>query len=141
MRRAAAPAAHPRLADGWLEAADLGCRGADGSLTILGRADDRLVIGGVNVLPSQVEARLAAVPDIGQAAVAGVPHPVWGQTLAVCYTGAIAPEALESWCRAHLPGAERPRIFLRRRSLPQLASGKVDAAAIRRLAAADGTTR
>ncbi|MCF7990872.1 MAG: AMP-binding protein [Thiohalocapsa sp.] len=127
------------LVDGWLMTSDLGCRESDGSLHILGRADDVLVIGGVNVLPLQVEERLAQAPGIGQAAVSGVAHAVWGQTLAVCYTGAIRPADLDGWCRAHLPGPERPRIFIRRPALPQLPSGKVDRSALRDLAAAEGT--
>jgi O-succinylbenzoic acid--CoA ligase len=117
---------------GWLVTSDLACLDADGGLRILGRTDDVLIIGGVKVLRAEIESRLAgALPGIGTLAVVGVPHPVWGQTLAACYTGVVEPGALEAWCRAHLPSSERPRIFVQCRAFPLLASGKLDRAALR----------
>ena len=117
---------------GWLVTSDLACLDADGGLRILGRTDDVLIIGGVKVLPMAIESRLShSLPGIGTLAVVGVPHPVWGQTLAACYTGVVEPGALEAWCRAHLPSSERPRIFVQCRAFPLLASGKLDRAALR----------
>jgi O-succinylbenzoic acid--CoA ligase len=123
-------------ADGWLTTSDLACHTPDGTLRVLGRADEVLVIGGVNVLPAQVERRLAAAPGIGEVAVAGVPEPVWGHRLVACYTGPAEPAGLDAWCRAHLPGAERPRGFRRVPRLPLLASGKLDRGALAVLASA-----
>jgi O-succinylbenzoic acid--CoA ligase len=120
----------------WFATSDLACIDDDGGLRVLGRADDALVIGGVTVLPAVVEERLAALPGIEAVAVVGVPHPVWGRTLAACYAGARDHADLEHWCRAHLPGAERPRIFVRCPRLPLLASGKVDRGALTAMAAA-----
>jgi O-succinylbenzoic acid--CoA ligase len=121
---------------GWFATSDLACIDDDGGLRVLGRADDALVIGGVTVLPAVVEERLAALPGIDAVAVVGVPHPVWGRTLAACYAGARDHADLEHWCRANLPGGERPRIFLRCARLPLLASGKVDRSAATAMAAA-----
>ena len=122
------------LRDGWLVTSDLGCVGADGALRILGRADDVLVIGGVNVLPATVEERLAKAPGVAAVAVVGVPHPIWGRTLAACYRGTASPAEVEGWCRASLPSAERPRRFVRCAELPLLASGKLDRARLIALA-------
>jgi o-succinylbenzoate---CoA ligase len=122
------------LRDGWLVTSDLGCIDTDGALHILGRADDVCVIGGVNVLPAAVEERLAGAPGVAAVAVVGVPHPVWGCTLAACYSGSAAPAEFEAWCRARLPSAERPRLFVRCAELPVLASGKLDRAQLRALA-------
>jgi len=123
------------LDQGWLGTSDLACIDENGGLRVLGRADDALVIGGVTVLPAAVEERLAALPGIEAVAVVGVPHPVWGRTLAACYAGACGRADLERWCRANLPGAERPRIFVPCARLPLLASGKVDRAALTATAA------
>lgn len=122
------------LRDGWLVTSDLGCVDADGAVHVLGRADDVLVIGGVNVLPAAVEDRLARAPGVDAVAVVGVPHPVWGRTLAACYSGNAAPAEVEGWCRASLPSAERPRRFVRCAELPLLASGKLDRARLIALA-------
>jgi O-succinylbenzoic acid--CoA ligase len=117
-------------ADGWLTTSDLACHTPDGTLRVLGRADEVLVIGGVNVLPAAIERRLAAAPGIGEVAVAGVPEPVWGRRLIAVYTGPVDPARLDAWCRANLPSAERPRGFRRVAGLPVLASGKLDRRAL-----------
>ena len=48
---------------------DLGEVGADGTVTVLGRADDVVIVGGVNVSPLAVERVIADLPDIVAAAV------------------------------------------------------------------------
>ena len=118
------------LTNGWLVTSDLGCVDGAGALHVLGRADDVLVVGGVNVLPAAIEDRLARAPGVDAVAVVGVPHPVWGRTLAACYTGNAAPAEFEEWCRARLSSVERPRRFVRCSELPLLASGKVDRAGL-----------
>ncbi|WP_295387433.1 AMP-binding protein [uncultured Thiodictyon sp.] len=122
------------LADGWFTTSDLACRGPDGDLCILGRADDVLVTGGVNVHPLRVESLLAGAPGVGAVAVVGLDDPVWGARLVALYTGAAAPAALDLWCREHLAGAQRPRVFMAVAELPVLESGKLDRGRLRALA-------
>ncbi|RPF22977.1 AMP-binding protein [Myceligenerans xiligouense] len=62
----------------WFRTSDLGSLDAGGHLTILGRADDVIVTGGVNVAPAAVEAVLA---ELGEVCVVGVPDPEWGQAV------------------------------------------------------------
>ena len=124
------------LADGWFTTSDLACRGPDGALHILGRADEVLVTGGVNVHPGRVESMLAEAPGVSEAAVVGVADPVWGQRLVALYRGEATPAALDAWCRVRLSGAERPRLFLPLPELPVLASGKLDRCGLRALAQA-----
>jgi O-succinylbenzoic acid--CoA ligase len=126
------------LEAGWLDTADLGRLDADGALRIFGRADEVLVIGGEQVHPAAVEARLAEAPGIGEVAVLGVPHPTWGATLAACWSGPISARELERWCRDRLPSRQRPRVLRRIEALPRLASGKLDRAALQRAATAAG---
>ncbi|HEV3400061.1 MAG TPA: AMP-binding protein, partial [Actinomycetes bacterium] len=54
------------LRDGWLRTGDLGRLGPDGRLTVLGRSDDLVISGGVNVHPDEVEAVLAAHPAVAE---------------------------------------------------------------------------
>jgi O-succinylbenzoic acid--CoA ligase len=125
------------LADGWFTTSDLACRGADGDLCILGRADDVLVTGGVNVHPARVESLLAGAPGVGSVAVVGVADPIWGARLVALYTGEAMTTDLDQWCREHLPGAERPRTFMPLAELPVLESGKLDRGRLRGLARGD----
>jgi len=121
------------LDGGWLTTADLGCLTAGGKLRVLGRADEALVIAGVQVLPALVTERLAGAPGVEAAVVIGLPNPVWGHSLVAVYAGTIAPADLTDWCRRQLAGVERPRHLRRVAALPVLASGKYDLQAIRRL--------
>jgi O-succinylbenzoic acid--CoA ligase len=114
------------LEDGWFVTNDLGYLSESGDLAVPGRVDEILIIGGEAVLPSRVEDRMMSAPGLESVVVAGLQDPVWGHRLVAVYTGGIAPDALDGWCRAHLPDRERPRGYRRLCRLPLLASGKPD---------------
>lgn len=113
-------------AGGWLETADLGCLAAGGQLRILGRADDILVIGGLNVSRPAVEHAIAGAPGVRECVVAGLREDVWGHRLAVAFAGEAEEAALDAWCRSQLASPQRPRTYLRMDRLPLLDSGKYD---------------
>ncbi len=118
------------LDNGWLQTSDLACRWPSGGLRVLGRADDMVAIGGINVLPAEIEPELARLARIGEVAVVGVPDPVWGHRLIALYTGDLEPAQLEAWCRANLASHMRPREFQRVERLATLNSGKRDRRAL-----------
>ena len=114
------------LVDGWLSTSDLACLDPDGGLRILGRADEVLVTGGVNVHPARVESVLLGAPGVRDLAVVGLSDSIWGQRLVAVYCGDVSPEELDAWCRSRLRGPERPRGFLSVPEIPLLESGKRD---------------
>ncbi len=67
------------LRDGWFRTGDLVRIDASGELAVTGRASDLIIRGGVNIHPSEVEAVLRRLPGVVDAAVAGRPHPVFGE--------------------------------------------------------------
>ncbi|WP_275006279.1 AMP-binding protein [Promicromonospora iranensis] len=73
----------------WFRTSDLG-RLDDGRLTILGRADDVILTGGVNVAPAAVEdamaEHLAEFGTPGETCVVGVPDAEWGQAVVAVVT-------------------------------------------------------
>lgn len=117
--------------NGWLESGDLGRLDESGKLTIIGRADEVLVTGGENIHPVQVEERLRGCAGVDEVAVIGKPDPVWGEVIVAIYVGNIDEQRLDQWCREHIDGALRPRGFVRSKSLPRLANGKIDRKALR----------
>lgn len=124
------PTANARtLAGGWLRTGDLGVRARDGSLVIVGRADDMLVTGGENVHPSEVEAALAEHPDVADVGVTGLPDAEYGARVAawiVLRPGAREDRAaLEAFARARLAGYALPRRWRFVRELPRNAAGKL----------------
>ncbi|MBK1721668.1 AMP-binding protein [Thiocystis violacea] len=127
------PARRPGLGlqRGCFETPDIACVSADGQLRILGRADDVLVVGGINVSLRRVEQLLTGVPGVRDCVVLGLDDDVWGHRLAAVFSGEIDASGLEQWCRRHLQSAERPRVFRRLRELPLLDSGKHDRQRIR----------
>lgn len=73
----------------WLRTNDVGrLSTVDGRdhLTVLGRGDDMLISGGVNVAPAAVEALLTGAHGIAQACVVGVPDEEWGTTVVAVVT-------------------------------------------------------
>ncbi|NKE44238.1 AMP-binding protein [Roseomonas frigidaquae] len=101
-----------------------------GTLRLLGRKDDAVQVGGVNVYPARVAARLAAHPLVSDAAVrldATLPEPRLKAfvTLHTPRERAGAHAALEAWCRENLPAAERPVSIELGGRLPRNALGKL----------------
>jgi O-succinylbenzoic acid--CoA ligase len=118
------------LGGGWLRTGDLGRLGPGGRLTILGRADDLVISGGVNVHPDEVEAVLALHPEVAEAAVAGRPDPEWGQRVAafVVPRDPASPPTLaelRAFVRERLAAAKAPRELVLVPALPRSPSGKL----------------
>lgn len=122
------------LDQGWFTSGDLGCIDAQGKLTVLGRHDDMLVSGGVNIHPQAVEEVLKRCPGVADAAVTAVVDDIWGDLLVALVVGGVSDEVLEQWCRAELPCAMRPRRFIRVSGLPRNALGKLERQVLRSLA-------
>ncbi len=111
--------------DGWVD--------ARGVLSVLGRADDTIVTGGENVQPAEIEAILAALPGVREAAVFGVPDPVWGHLVAAALvvSPGVDPAAVCVEAGRTLAPFKRPRLFTALYTLPRLSSGKLDRRALR----------
>jgi o-succinylbenzoate---CoA ligase len=118
------------LRDGWLATGDLGRLGSDRRLVVLGRRDDLVISGGVNVHPDEVEAVLARHPGVAEAAVAGRPDPEWGQRVAafVVPRDPARPPSLEelrAFARERLAAAKAPQELVLVPALPRGPSGKL----------------
>ncbi|GAN78837.1 AMP-binding protein [Acidocella aminolytica] len=65
--------------DGWFRTGDIARQDEDGFLFLVDRKKDMFISGGENVYPVEIEAVLAALPGIREAAVVGVPDARWGE--------------------------------------------------------------
>jgi len=117
------------LRDGWLYTGDLATVDEEGYITLVDRKKDMIITGGENVYSTEVEQVLHRHPGVLEAAVIGVPHPVWGETVAavVCprSQAELTPEELRAFCAQHLADYKIPRIYWLTGPLPRNASGKV----------------
>ncbi|WP_188299593.1 amino acid adenylation domain-containing protein [Streptomyces sp. CBMA156] len=110
---------------------DAGRWRADGQLEILGRFDDQVKVRGHRVDPAEIEAVLAAHPDVRQARVAADGQAADGtRTLTAYYTPAAGAAGGAAGLRAFL--AERlpeylvPARFVPLEAMPLTAAGKID---------------
>jgi len=69
------------LAGGWFHTGDLAERDDDGYYSIVGRVKDLIRTGGEYVAPAEVDVVVQAHPAVADGAVAGVPHPDWGEVV------------------------------------------------------------
>jgi acyl-CoA synthetase (AMP-forming)/AMP-acid ligase II len=121
--------------DGWLHTGDLGRLDAEGYLYIVGRKKDVIIRGGNNIHAVDVEAVLHDHPDVREAAVVGVPHPVLGEDVAAAVVlvpgSATTPDDLREHCAEHLADYKVPRRIMVVDELPRNATGKVLKAQVR----------
>lgn len=129
------------LVDGWFVTEDLGRLDDAGRLLVLGRVDDVVVSGGVNVPLPAVTEELAGLAGVSDAVAVGVPDAEWGTRVVACLVCAgPTPDlpAVRDRVAARLPRAWAPRTVVRLDAIPRLPGGKVDRIAVRRLAAERG---
>ena len=117
-------------ADGWLRTGDLGRLDDEGYLTLVGRRGDKIIRGGENVYPMEVEQTLERHPAVREAAVVGVPDRRWGELVHAFIvpeesTAPPDPEELRRFLRASLAGFKVPTGWTFVAELPRNANGKL----------------
>ncbi len=114
------------LVDGWFRTEDAARLDEDGRLQVLGRLDDMVVSGGVNVPAPAVARRLREHPAVRAAEVLGTPDAEWGMRLVAFVVGELPLEEARAWVAEEHPRSWAPRQLVVLDALPLLANGKVD---------------
>lgn len=115
--------------DGWFRTGDAAAYDADGFYYLVDRRKDMFISGGENVYPVEVEASIAELDDVAEAAVIGVPDAEWGE-VGRAYVIPRAGKSLDADAvRAHVAGRlaryKVPKSFVITDTIPRTASGKV----------------
>ncbi|WP_329591561.1 acyl--CoA ligase [Streptomyces sp. NBC_01362] len=115
--------------DGWFRTGDLAAV-REGRVSVVDRIKDMVIRGGENVYCVEVEAVLHDHPDVEDAAVLGVPHPVLGEEVAavVCLrAGAtVTVEELRAHVGRGLAAFKVPaHVLVREEPLPRNPTGKI----------------
>lgn len=123
------------LRNGWYHTGDAGAVDVDGFLTITGRIKDMIVSGGENIYPIEVENVLARHPAVEAAAVIGVPHDYWVESVhaVIVPIAGKAPGAQEiiAYVRDQIAHYKCPRSVSFVETLPMTGVNKVDKRALR----------
>jgi long-chain acyl-CoA synthetase len=107
-------------------------------LFITGRIKDLIIRGGLNISPAQVESVLVEIEEISEAAVVGIPDPIYGEEVAAAVT--LKPWALETTeqyllnkLKNKISHFQKPKKLIITKELPQGLTGKIDKKAVKAL--------
>jgi long-chain acyl-CoA synthetase len=130
------------LRNGWIRTGDIGLMSPDGFFTLIDRKRDVIIVDGLNVYPSEVEAQLCQHPGVLDAAVVGVPDPRHGEAIKAFVIPQPGmppprPQELVELCMQGLTRYKVPRYIEFRSELPRNMLGKV----LRRVLRDEATAR
>lgn len=115
--------------DGWLILGDYVYRDEDGYLYMAGRCKNRIISGGLNIFPEEIESVLLQVPEIEEVMVLGVPDRYWGEqvTALVKWNGQqrLSIEEIKQVCRKHLASYKAPKQLITVDEFIYTSSGKL----------------
>jgi long-chain acyl-CoA synthetase len=118
-----------RIHDGWLYTGDVGRFDQDGFLYHLGRKDDMIIVGGLNVFPAEIENVLKQHPLVADAAAVGIPDTDRGEIIkafVVLTDGSkLTEKEVILFCRERLASYKLPKLVDFKTSLPRTSTGKI----------------
>ncbi|MBF2079783.1 MAG: 2-succinylbenzoate--CoA ligase [Synechococcales cyanobacterium T60_A2020_003] len=113
---------------------DMGVLDTAGHLCIQGRYSNKIITGGENVYPNEVEAAILATGLVRDVCVLGQPDTTWGEVVTAIYvpqSEADCEEAIAALLRSQLSPFKIPKRWLAQSSLPRNAQGKLNRVALR----------
>lgn len=115
------------IENGWYHTGDVGEFDEEGLLYIIDRKKDLIITGGLNVSSREVEEVLCRHPYVKEAAVVGVPDPLWGEAVRAFLVvgGPVTSEEIINFSGKYLAGYKKPKIVEFVAELPINTSGKV----------------
>ncbi|HLJ68753.1 MAG TPA: long-chain fatty acid--CoA ligase [Chloroflexota bacterium] len=126
------------IRDGWLHTGDIARRDAEGYYYIVDRKKDMIISGGENIYPTEVEAVLYEHSAVREAAVVGMPDPVWGEAVMAVVSlkpdRSASADELRAHMRRNLARYKVPKTFIIVDELPKSAAGKIVRTEARKLA-------
>jgi long-chain acyl-CoA synthetase len=126
--RAAPPAEVALAPDGWFDTGDRGALTSDGILIISGRSSDRIIVGGFNVAPAEVETEIRVSGLVIDAVVVGFPDARLGEVpvAGVVWKEGNQRDELLATLRDRLAHYKVPREYFSLTEIPRTPYGKVD---------------
>jgi len=118
-------------ADGFFNTGDKAMLDADGYYSIVGRAKDMVICGGLNVYPKEVEMVIDDIPGVLESAVIGVPHPDFGEAVVAVVVATTAgkstltEQSISAVTKAQLANFKNPKKVILVDDLPRNTMGKV----------------
>ena len=115
--------------DGFFNTGDQGLIDEDGYVSIVGRAKDIVITGGLNVYPKEVELFIDDLPGVKESAVIGVPHADFGEAVVAVVVrskdSTLSESQIVGECKRKLANFKVPKRVLFVDELPRNSMAKV----------------
>jgi len=122
-------------ADGWFITGDQGRIDTDGYVSIVGRAKDMVISGGLNVYPKEIELFIDSLPGIKESAVIGVPHADFGEAVVAVVVAeednTTTADDIQQAARTSLANFKTPKKVVFIDELPRNSMAKVQKSVLR----------
>lgn len=118
---------------------DLGFIDKQGNLNIIGRSSNKIITGGENVFPSEVEAAIRATGLVDDVCVIGLADSNWGQIVTAVYVPSnldISTNTLQIAIENKLSKFKRPKYWIAVARLPRNVQGKINREQLQKIAIA-----
>ena len=116
----------------WATNYDVARMDEKGYTYILGRKNDMILYGGINVYPQEIEQALIKCDGVEEVVVLGIKDEYWGEKVAACIKGNVSLAALKNYCLETLTSYKIPRIWRKVETFPYTTGGKISRQEIRK---------
>ncbi|HLP91376.1 MAG TPA: 2-succinylbenzoate--CoA ligase [Nostocaceae cyanobacterium] len=116
---------------------DLGYLDAAGYLNIIGRNSDKIITGGENVYPAEIEAAIRKTQLVNDVCVIGIPDQYWGQAVTAIYipqNSSISDLEIQAQLKNQLTKYKIPKYWLSLPTLPRNHQGKINRQVLQNIA-------
>jgi long-chain acyl-CoA synthetase len=114
--------------DGFFRSGDIGVMAADGSVKIVDRKKDMILVSGFNVYPNEIEQVVSMLDGVLECAAIGIPDERSGEAVklfVVKQDASLGESDVADFCKANLTNYKRPKYIEFRDDLPKSNVGKI----------------
>lgn len=116
---------------------DAGFFDARGNLNLVGRLSDKIITGGENVFPNEVESVILSTNLVADVCVIGSLDRYWGQIITAVYVpenSSISSQDIQKAIEGKIAKFKQPKLWIPVEVMPRNDRGKIDRSAIERIA-------
>ncbi|WP_375473994.1 2-succinylbenzoate--CoA ligase [uncultured Nostoc sp.] len=116
---------------------DLGFLDDQGHLNIVGRNSDKIITGGENIYPTEIESAIQATQMVADICVIGIPDKQWGQALTAIYIpkkSDTSASKIQTLLKDKLSKFKIPKYWIPQQNLPRNSQGKINRQQLQQIA-------